>query len=91
MPLISNPGQRRPDNSVYSAQVRAWVREFINNDELSVIVTEAACNEDSCSPLETLIAIMSSPPQSVHIDKALADVTQNDVIAAFGEDTHPLR
>jgi hypothetical protein len=34
---------------------------------------------------------MSSPPQSVHIDKALADVTQNDVIAAFGEDTHPLR
>jgi hypothetical protein len=55
----------------------------LRNEDVSVVVTEASCNEDSCSPLETLIAVLSDPPVTIHIDKAMADVTAEDVQAAF--------
>ena len=41
------------------------------------------CNEESCSPLETLIAVLSDPPVTIHIDKAMVDVTAEDVQVAF--------
>ena len=83
MPLIQPPGQRRVDNSIHSAQVKSWVRLNLRNEDVSVVVTEASCSEDSCSPLETLIAVLSDPPVTIHIDKAMADVTAEDVQAAF--------
>jgi hypothetical protein len=88
LPLIPAPGQKKVDNSVFSAQVRIWVRDFLADDCVSVIITEANCDEESCSPLETIIAVMDQKPITVHIDKAICDVTQSDVVQAFSSRNH---
>ena len=54
-----------------------------NDEDVSVVVTEANCSEDSCSPLETLIAVMRDPPMTIHIDKAISQVTAEDVRSAL--------
>ncbi len=83
MPLIQPPGQGRVDNSTYSAQVKFWVRLHLADEDVSIVVTEANCSEDSCSPLETLIAVMRDPPMIIHIDKAISQVTAEDVRSAL--------
>jgi len=80
LPLIPSPGQKKVDNTAFSARVRGWVREELQDDSVSVVITEANCSEDSCSPLETIIAILEQNPRTLHIDKAMCDVIQSDVI-----------
>lgn len=64
-------------------RVRAWAEEvFAVPAEGSVVVTQLACSEPGCPPLETAIAIATAPgePPRVHnIHKPVADVTRDDL------------
>ncbi|MEM9563530.1 MAG: hypothetical protein AAGA93_12975 [Actinomycetota bacterium] len=75
-------GPRRDPEAV--ARVRAWVRSEIEDDETTVLVTELACTEPGCPPLETVIGLLSDGGQVQHkLHKPLADVTKADIEGAL--------
>ncbi|MEM9135475.1 MAG: hypothetical protein AAF962_26460 [Actinomycetota bacterium] len=75
-------GPRRDPEAV--ARVRAWVRGEIDDDETTVLVTELACTEPGCPPLETVIGLLGADGQVQHkLHKPLAEVTQADVEGAL--------
>ena len=67
-------------------QLSAWVREELGLDPASTVeIGEKPGTDPRCSPIVTEVAI-SSPgetPYSFHIERALAEVTQMDVVAAL--------
>lgn len=49
-----------------------------------VMVTELACLEPGCPPVETVLAVLGTrPARQLKIHKAIPDVTEADVIAAL--------
>ena len=54
------------------------------------MVTELACSEPGCPPVETVIALLAPGRQDqVKIHKGLADVTSADVEALLGSHANP--
>lgn len=44
-----------------SAQIKTWVKKHLGFDaSASIMVTELACHEPGCPPLETVIAVLES-------------------------------
>lgn len=71
--------------SAPSAIVKTWVRRHCNlGDHVTVLVAQLACVEPGCPPTETVISILDSKSTtSVHLPKALSEVTERDVVTAF--------
>jgi len=76
--------------------IKSWVGELIAlGDDTVVMVSELACTEPGCPPLETVVVILG-PAHRVRrkVHKAMADVTRQDVItlcagyAADADDHH---
>ncbi|MBM3770306.1 MAG: hypothetical protein FJW27_03290 [Acidimicrobiia bacterium] len=66
------------------AAVKAWVGELFGlSDGATILVTELACKEPGCPPLETVIAVLDGAggqwKRSLH--KAVSEVTREDVAA----------
>jgi len=81
-PILSSFGRRSPHNAVQVAAIKAWARAALQLDEDTIcMVTELQCTEAGCPPLETVIAVLTTPgaPQQYKISKALGDVTAADV------------
>lgn len=80
-PVQPGFGPRRDPGE--AARVKALVRAIVG-DEFTVMVTELACTEPGCPPVETVIALMHpGAPDQRKIHKALAAVTADDVAAAL--------
>lgn len=63
-------------------RVREWAEaRFLPADDDIVMVTEIACGQPGCPPLETVIALMRTgrAPVKFKLYKALAEVTEDDV------------
>ncbi len=76
--VLPGMGPRRDPETV--ARIRAWVRGEIEDDETTVLVTELACTEPGCPPLETVIGLLNESGQVQHkLHKPLAEVTKADV------------
>lgn len=82
-------GAPRPDAAA-AAQVRSWVRDVLApDDERSVVVTELACSEPGCPPVETVIGLLAPGNQTQHkIHKPLAEVVADDVLRALRDEDH---
>lgn len=84
---VSLPGLGGPERpaAAITARVKAWVRaELADDDPRSVMITELACTEPGCPPLETVIALLGPGDQTQHkIHKPLAEVTEPEVIGAL--------
>ncbi len=69
-----------------AAELESWVREELGLDDAqSVEITEMPGTDPRCSPIVTEVTI-SSPGEtaySFHIERALTEVTQMDVVAAI--------
>lgn len=80
------PGMRpRPDGAAV-ARVKAWVTAIVGaDDERTVVVSELACSEPECPPVETVIGLLGDGvPQRWKIHKPVAAVTEDDVRALLG-------
>ena len=69
-----------------AAQVSTWVREELGLDPAATVdVREKPGTDPRCSPIVTEVAITSpgETAYSFHIEQALGDVTQMDVVAAI--------
>jgi hypothetical protein len=64
------------------ANIRRWASAAIANDDALMSVTESACPLPDCPPRETIILIMPTraAPSKLRIHKAMADVTEADVL-----------
>lgn len=43
--------------------------------DVPIVIHEALCSEESCSPYETIIAVLDAPPSTFRIDLPLPEVT----------------
>ena len=75
-----------------SRLVKQWVREALTlPPETTILVSELACSEPGCPPLETVVALLyaSGVHRQLKIHCALADVSRDDLEALMqGEDDH---
>jgi hypothetical protein len=65
------------------ARIKAWAASVLGlAEDVAVLVTELRCTEEGCPPLETVIAVLDTPgqPRQFKIHKALAAVTEDDVV-----------
>ncbi|WP_051215278.1 hypothetical protein [Granulicoccus phenolivorans] len=72
-------GPGRGSGVSQTSRVRALVAEHVP-DDLVVLVTELACSEPGCPPVETVIALMyPGNPHQFKLPKAVREVTADDV------------
>jgi len=77
--------QSRPKpNPAALQQLKTWVYDLLELDsDIDISVGQLQCRELDCPPIETVITILSQPPQQYKIHKALDDIVQADVIRLF--------
>lgn len=73
------------------AKVKGFVREVLERQthggqEPTIVVSELACSEPGCPPIETVIAIFHGPGEArrYKVHKAQAEITREDVAGLLG-------
>jgi hypothetical protein len=67
-----------------SQQVKDWLYEILQIDHQTVIsLSQLQCQDSGCPPIQTAIAIMTSPHRVIRIHKAIPDILYGDVISAI--------
>lgn len=84
---FNNPFAPKPSVSFSEAigRIRDWTRAMgaAGSDDI-ISVNELACPEEGCPPRETVIVVMADgQPRKAVIHKAMRDVNEIDVAAAF--------
>ncbi|MEM9165096.1 MAG: hypothetical protein AAGC54_18765 [Cyanobacteria bacterium P01_F01_bin.4] len=65
-------------------QLKAWVYEVLTLDAaVPISISQLKCTEPGCPPLETVIAVMTQPPQTYKIHRSAADIEQADIANAL--------
>ncbi|MBE9139881.1 hypothetical protein IQ254_22240 [Nodosilinea sp. LEGE 07088] len=65
-------------------QIKAWTQELLDLPaEVPISISQLQCHEPGCPPMETVIAVMSQPPQTFKIHAAAGDVTLADLQGAI--------
>ncbi len=61
-------------------QIKQWVYQILNVDaEIPISINQLQCHEPDCPPVETVIAVMTSPPQQYKIHKPLSKIIAADI------------
>ena len=69
-------------NPVQIRQLKAWVHEVLEiSADVPVSISQLACHEPNCPPVETVIAIMTRPPQQFKLHKPIGEIVQSDIQA----------
>lgn len=69
-------------------QLKSWVYQTLSLDEsIPVSISQLTCTEPGCSPLETVIAVMTQPPKTYKIHQPAAEIGENDLVQALAEKT----
>lgn len=65
-------------------QLKAWVYEaFTIPADVPVSISQLACHEPDCPPIETVIAIMTHPPQQYKLHQAAHEIAKQDIDALY--------
>ena len=79
--MALNFGSGSRPNAGASAQVKRWVREHLALDDATLVVSELACTEPGCPPIETVIAVLDvGHQQTWKLHKPLAEVDEADIV-----------
>lgn len=77
MNLSSRSKSKADPNKI--AQVRDWVYNRLPiSPDTAVSINQLVCREPGCHPTETVIAVMTRPPQQYRIYKPIADLSYSD-------------
>ena len=67
-----------------SQQVKDWLYKILEiNNQTVISLSQLQCQDSGCPPMQTAIAIMSSPHRVIRIHKAISDITYADVVQAI--------
>jgi hypothetical protein len=86
--MLGSFGQSRPSPQALE-RVRDWTRErFALGDDDALLVTEVACSQPGCPPLETVVAFWTDGAKRHHfkIFKPVAQVQPGDLPYAWMKD-----
>jgi hypothetical protein len=88
--MLIGPQRRPPSDPVRIAEIRTWVSEVVSSAPgTTILITELACAEAGCPPVETAIGILAQGKSSVvTVHRPIADVRRTDVVAAFDGHDH---
>lgn len=78
---------RPPVDPAHLATVKGWAAELLfAGTDAPVMVTQLACREPGCPPLETVIGLLERGRTTEHyrLHKAVRDITHADVAALAG-------
>lgn len=83
------PGMGPKRDAVAVARIRAWVLDEVGGHDGAVVVTELACKEPGCPPVETVLGLLGPGEQTRHtIHKRLGEITRADVTEALRDASH---
>ncbi|ELS01612.1 hypothetical protein Xen7305DRAFT_00013170 [Xenococcus sp. PCC 7305] len=61
-------------------QIKDWVYHNLDlHREISISISQLQCHEPDCPPLETVIAVMTNPPQQYKIHKPASQITEVEI------------
>ncbi|MEM7594400.1 MAG: hypothetical protein AAF383_23315 [Cyanobacteria bacterium P01_A01_bin.83] len=61
-------------------EIKFWIYQQLNLDrEIIISINQLQCHQPDCPPVETVIAIMTTPPQQYKIHKSISEITQADI------------
>ncbi|HEY9709498.1 MAG TPA: hypothetical protein V6D48_14940 [Oculatellaceae cyanobacterium] len=64
-------------------QIKTWIYELLEIDsEISISISQLRCIEPGCPPIETIIAVMTSPVQKYTIHKSITELEHTDISEA---------
>jgi hypothetical protein len=68
-------------------QIKRWVEDLLAlGPDTAVMVTELACTEPGCPPLETVIAVLGPASREQRkLHRPVADVTHEEVVDLWGK------
>ena len=81
-----SPRRNDPARVAHLVAIKSWARAVSGVDEsTTVMVTELACSEPGCPPLETVIAIFRGKEARItwKLHKAMPLVSESDVHEGF--------
>jgi hypothetical protein len=60
--------------------IKNWVYRILEvNSDISISINQLACKEPGCPPIETVIAVMSTPIKQYKLHKAVNDIDEIDI------------
>ncbi len=69
-----------------SQQIKDWIYQVLQiNSNTTISLSQLQCQDPNCPPIQTAIAIMTSPHRVIRIHKAVPDITYGDVVAAIAQ------
>jgi hypothetical protein len=82
--MLLGLGRRRPDPEGATRRVKAWAEAALP-EGTAVSVSELACAEPGCPPVETVILVMAPgrPTRPVRLHRPAAGLREGDVLAAL--------
>ncbi len=61
-------------------QIKNWAYQGLEIDPtISISISQLQCHEPNCPPIETVIAVMTNPPQQYKIHKSASQITEEDI------------
>jgi nitrate reductase delta subunit len=87
--MLGSP-RKSPEQLRAFAQVESWTRERFSLDHgMQVLVSEIACSQPGCPPLETIVAFWTAPGERHHfkVFKPVDRVVPDDLPYAWQKPT----
>lgn len=84
-------GNRHKPSRDQIAAVKEWAAELLPIPlDANLLVTELACHEEGCPPIETVIAVLEAghKPRQWKLHKSIAEITREDMQALAADATH---
>lgn len=65
-------------------QLKTWTGDILNlPTDVPISISQLQCHEPACPPIETVIAVMTQPPQTFKIHGAAGDLDRETVARAL--------
>jgi hypothetical protein len=73
---------RSPRTSDHTSEIKAQITAALGlNDEATIMVSELACMEEGCPPIETVIAVFRPAMEKIQfrLHRPIAEITTHDI------------
>jgi hypothetical protein len=73
--------QNKPKANPEKVQdIKNWVYRILEVDsDISISISQLACREPGCPPIETVIAVLSTPIRQYKLHKAVNEIDEMDI------------
>lgn len=67
-------------------RLKGWAYDALDlPPDVPISISQLQCHEPGCPPIETVIAVMSQPPQTFKIHAAVGSISREDMAQAVSK------